>query len=344
MRIANGGLARVFREVETERFRKSMPWASEREIGATVEHLMHMLDGCGHFAANAVVMPGTNTGPGPSQCIWAQGSGQQFPFEQVKENPNVGSYFVDEFVSWNGTVTSKVGTYGNGWKSYEETSGSIKQVNTLGVGSPTATFQGAGAIELATTSHAQDTVALEAGGGNGGSFAMSGNTKPALYFECRLGLNMASIAGLDTFVGLCEKGGAAAAFLIPVTDATLNQKSQIGFWSTTATPTTIKATYGINGTAAVNVVNGSGSGTWPARVSSKTVFTNLGFVYHPNFTNGRLLQYFQDGVLLGWVVDCSIAAFPTKTVLTPTIILQNDNAAGTASALDVDAIRAGQLY
>ncbi len=337
--MAYGNLVKVRRKIETARLRKAMPWATDREISATVEHLLFHLDLSGHFAANQFNQPApaVDTSRGPSGKIWEAGSGTDFAQSSVMEDPTKGNYLWDDFTSFGGLVASKVGTYASdsgSWKSYEETGGSIVQSNTLGV--PTLATPASGVITMTTDGTANDTVALAAGYDTGGSWMLTGNAMPSLYYETRV--LMTGVTAMDFFVGLIEKGAAAAAFLFTTGDA-LNQKSMIGFNSLTAAPTAVKALYGKNGVAPVNVTNGSFTGLWVA-----STWTKLGFVYHPNFTNGRLLQYFQDGQLLGWVTDCSISAFPTAKALTPAFIIQASAAGLVAGTLSSDWVKAGQIF
>jgi hypothetical protein len=343
--MGHGNLYKVRRKIETERLRKAMPWATDREVNATVEHLLFHLDLSGHFAANDPVLTTltTDTTRGRSAKIWNQGAGQAFPVDSVNNDPGKGVLFFDDFVSFGGTVTSKVGTYAGdkgGWKSYEETGGTIVQSNTLGAPSSTLNANGSGVITMTTDGTANDTVAMEAGYGNGGSFELTGNGMPSLYYEARVAVGPTTFSAMDYFVGLLEKGGSAAAFLFTTGDA-VNQKSFIGFYSLTAAATAIIPAYGKNGVAPVPVTNGS-NGLWVP--GTTPTWTKLGFVYHPNFTNGKLLQYFQDGVLKGWVVDCSVTAFPTTKVLTPCFILQAAAAGLVAGTLSIDWVAAGQCY
>jgi hypothetical protein len=339
----HGNLVRTRRKVETERLRKAMPWATEREVQATVEHLLFHLDLSGHFAANDPAYSGlaTDTTRGRSAKIWAQGSGSAFPVDSVNNDPTKGVLWWEDFGSFGGTVTTKVGTYAGdkgGWKSYEETGGTIVQSNTLGA--PSASVPATGVVTMATDGTANDPVAMEAGYGNGGSFELTGNGMPSLYFEARVAVGPTVMTAMDYFVGLLEKGGAAASFFFSNADA-VNQKSFIGFYSLTAAVTAVIPAYGKNGVAPVAITNGS-NGLWTPGTTPS--WTKLGFVYHPNFTNGRLLQYYQDGVLKGWVTDCSVSAFPTTKVLTPCFILQASAAGLVAGTLSIDWVGVGQCY
>ncbi len=270
-------------------------------------------------------------GRGPSRNIWGQ-----FNVANIRMDPSLGQVEFDDFSSFGGTVTTKVGTYasctGGGYKSYEETSGTLRQLTYAPVNTTIPNQQRFGVIELATTSSTSNTVAMEAGYGIAGSMAITGNVLPRVAFEARVAINKTAVTGLDTFIGLCETGGATNQFLISSSDA-MNQKTQIGFYSLTAAPTTIVATYGKNGSAAV-VPTQITAGAYVAPVSSVTQFTKLGFVYDPSLS--PYLRYYQDGVLMATVADCSASTFPTGLVVTPLIYLQSDASAAAVVKFDMD--------
>lgn len=282
-----------------------------------------------HYAANAIFYTGANTQRGPSPIIW-----QKFPRGEVHEDPSKGFDLFDDFKTFGGTVTSNVGTYASeagGYKSYEVTSGSVKQLN---VGPTNAAVVG-GAIRLLTVSStANACTALESGYGNGGVFQVNGNVRPKLFFEARV--KVGAITGSDYFIGLMEKGIAGNNFGITTGDA-IGSKNLIGFWTLTAAGSTINAGWRANGQAAQSK---STTGVYVANT-----YTKLGFVYDPEDTTS-ILKFYQDGVLLNAtaVTDVTAATFPNATPLAMGAIAQNDATGTLATNLDIDWWRAGQLY
>ncbi len=293
---------------------------------------------------------GQNQDRGLSPVIW-----DNFKLNEMRHNPSIGSWFFDDFLNVKGTVTSNVGTYASvgGYKSYETTSGTLTQGNTFlpGQGGTKAN----GVLEFLTTAAADSQIAIEAGDGNGGSWALTGNVYPKLAFECRIYVNMTTVQNLNLFFGLAEKGLAvvvgSGSIFTAATPAVRNTKSQIGFYTLSADPTLIMPTFckngqavqGITSVSAVNTAVGmtagfnSGIGT----LVSKT-WTKLGLIYDPFPHDGKfppgLLQFYQDGKLLGWVTDCSVATFPTATVLTPLLNVGSNHAGTSAITVDVDWI------
>ncbi len=267
---------------------------------------------------------------GLSRSIWGN-----FPIANIQEDAGYGSFYFDDFLNFGGTVTSNVGTYGPGYKSREDSSSTIKQLSTLG----TLATPAEGVIELATTAATSINTCLEAGYGNAGSMGLTGNVLPMFCWEARVQINLATVAGFDAFIGLGEKGLAvtAGASSIFATADTLNQKSVLGFWSLTAAPTVINAGYGKNGSAAT-IPTVSTAAAWKAQT-----WTKLGIVYDPRQPQ-PVLKFYQDGVMVSSVNDCTVSAFPTGVVLTPYLDIQSDAATSAIVKLDADWHAWGHYY
>ncbi len=262
----------------------------------------------------------------------------QFAVGNIREDRSLGGFMIDDFMNWNGIVASNRGNYATesgSWRSFESTSGTLLQVNTI-ASNATLSQQTVGAIEFLTTAATSNTVAMEGGGGVGGSWGITGNNAPQLAFECRVAISKTAVTGLDTFIGMAAPGAAVtmgASSIIGTAD-TINQKSYIGFWSLTAAPTVINAGYGKVSTAGV-IPTVATAGVWAAPVSSVPQFTKLGWVYDQR-QPVPLLKFYQDGTLISVVNDCSVAAFPTGLTLVPLLAIFSDASAAAAVKMQVD--------
>lgn len=330
-RQLQGGFGSRFRNMTDDQFRAKVQ--PERFAGNTEQ----FIGGLG--------VTGVNTDRGPSPIIWAN-----FPSSEIRENPNKGTSFWDDFTCFGGLVTSNVGNYSSeagSYRTFETTSATLKMSNTSLPTNPAPSIGVIEAVTPATTANA--SVSIQAGGvgatmtttaSGGGAFGLTGNVLPSIYFEARCYLNITTLTLFDFFVGLAEVGNAVVVgtgSLINASDSIItNQKSYIGFHSLTAAPTAINASYGKAGVNGVKVANGLGTGTWAAQT-----WTKLGFAYEPNDKDGRLLKYYQDGNLLGWVTDCSVAAFPTAKTMTPFAVIQNDTTGTNATKLQMDWWKVG---
>jgi len=126
---------------------------------------------------------------------------------------NVGYGLTDTFVNAGGVVDTNVGGWG-GWKTYEDTGGSIL---------PDATGLG---IELTTDGTDNDEVWMQAGYSVGGPFKISdANPKPLIFCAS---FKVSALSAHGVFIGLAEPGLAAAN---TIADAgTLADKEFIGFF------------------------------------------------------------------------------------------------------------------
>ena len=277
-----------------------------------------------------------NQDRGLSPVIW-----DNFKLNEMRHNPSIGSWWFDDYLHMNQTTASnviKAQTGAGSYIGYITTSNTLHMSNAFLPGDKT---KANGVIEFTTTAAANSVVSIEAGDGNGGAWGITGNNYPKLAYECRVYLNQTLVTNYNLFFGLAEKGlgvivGTGSIFQTS-TPNTLNQKSMIGFYVASAAPANILPVYGKNGSAPVSPVNGVNAGV--GTLKSKA-WTKLGFIYdpfpHDAFSPPGLLKFYQDGVLLGWVTDCSVAAFPTATLLTPLVNVAANNA-GTATVIfDLD--------
>lgn len=239
----------------------------------------------------------------------------------------LGYVNADEFLSFGGTVTSNVGSYasqGGAYKSFETTSCAISQLDTVA----------GGAITLLSNGADNDTIVLERGSGNGGSFLYTAGTGKRLYYETRIRPNAAwdVSAAKDLFVGLITKGmSAAATTLFSNTAGTMTGAgvNAIGFTllnSGSALKTCLqKGAVVRTPVAAATLV----AGTW-----NKVGF----YVNHEDPT--YQLRYFVNNVQVDAVADTN-TAFPTALQLVEAFALKLQ-ASDAGSGLDLDWYRAAQ--
>ena len=261
----------------------------------------------------------TNLGPTPS--IWAD-----CPVLELIENPAKGIYMMEDFMGWNGTVTSNVGTYfgdAGGYKSFEDTSQTLLQLT----GFPTGVLR----ATMAATDNVEVGLEWGAGVATTGAFKFTTGTGPKLWFEARFRISVISNT-YNLFVGLAQSALAVTDGLFTDSDAA-NNVSKIGFDVLAAAGDTLRAVHGDSAAAAVNV------GTAQTLVAA--TWYKVGFIADPNGRAGKKVRWFIDGVEVQSITDSSISTFPSGDQLTPLFVVKQSGT--VAKNLDIDFIRCAQL-
>lgn len=237
-----------------------------------------------------------NNDDGPSPIIWAD-----CPTLEIIYDPGFGVHFYDNFQDFNGTVTSNVGTYGK-YKSYEDTGGTIKKLDTQ-----------LSELEIATDGSDDDEMWLELGDGNGGLVKITKGDGKKVWFEARFKFDdITNSSGL--FVGLAEAGLAA---IDTIADATMDlaSKDYIGFRVEDGTQAGLDAVHRKNGAAEQVVKDG-------AHTLVVDTYVKAGF----KFDGSNLLTYYINGVSVGTVeIDDSTFTVDGE-VLTPLVGFKNGTA------------------
>ncbi len=283
-------LLKLQRDVEFQRLRRAMPWASDRQVRTRLET---MIGRRAHYAGVGVAyasagISSERTRMGRSNCVWNRGGAQSFPFLRMIEANQYGSAMFTDFVTFNGTaVASNIGNYwfdGGGFTSFEDTSSSIACLSTdfplstiAGSTYPPAVGLQFGAIELATVATINKGVTVQFGGGangasNKGMFAVpanvivttpSANQLPKLFFEARV--RFPQNTSMTAVIGMATPGKTAAANGIIASGSALAANNAIGFAVVNltstgflgATPGAIQPFYGSVG-GAFTVANQTG--------------------------------------------------------------------------------------
>jgi hypothetical protein len=331
-------LSKLQREIERERLRRAMPWASDRQIKNRLDTLIGRR---AHYAATAVGYASAGIATerarmGRSDCVW-----KNFPWLRMIESNRYGGAVFTDFVTFNGTaVASNVGNYwfdGGGFTTWEDTSGSVATLATdfplstiTNSTYPPATGLAFGAIELATVATINKGITAQFGGGangasNHGMFAVPPNVivtspstgqLPKLYFEARV--RFPQNANLTMVLGLATPGKTASANGIIASGSALAANNAIGFAITSLASTgfatsltAIQPFYGSSG-GAFTVANQTGfvgsvggipsTASYIGATQSPVVAGVLTDWTKLGFvfdpSQPTALQYFQDGVLL----------------------------------------------
>lgn len=230
----------------------------------------------------------------------------------------------DDFVSFYGTVTSKVGDYSGGYKSYEETGGTITQVAT----------ETGGVIAITSDGTKNDDMAIAAGGATGvfGAISDTGGSDFMTAFECRFKVSAVTDDMGAIFVGLTEEGLAAAASMTDNTGV-MADKDYIGFCS-------VHKNGGADGTnAALNFQYRKSGAAAQTKISAlQTMVANtwykVGFLYNPAEVASKRIKVFLDNTEQGtYVTAANIAAatFPDGEEMTFSAITHQGGATGAHS-------------
>jgi len=257
---------------------------------------------------------------GLSPRLWSRVTGTVMASDGDKRLVLAG----DDFGSFFGTVASKVGDYSGGYKSYEETGGTITQ---------RPTYKG-GVIAITSDGTDNDDMALAAGGATGVLGAISDTAADAhlTAFECRFSVSAVTDDMGALFVGLTEEGLAAAASMTDNTGV-MADKDYIGFCTvhtnggTTGTNAILKAQYKKSGQTAQTPI---------AALQTLVADTwyKVGFVYDPAAPPAkRITFYLNNAEQATYVTATNIAAatFPDAEELTFSALTHQGGATGAWS-------------
>lgn len=262
-----------------------------------------------------------NGGRGPSGGLWGN-----VPFEESLIDPNVGYCFWDDFVGFNGLLTSTTGDYtsAGGYSAYQDSSNTITQLAT----------EVGGVVSIATDTTDNDESWLQLGGATAvfGKLAATGGKK--LVYETRI--RISTIASRNFFVGLAEEGFAAAD---AITDAgaMVTTKDFIGFRSLEGDANGLDTVYQKGSQTTVVVKD-------DAQTLVAATWYKVGFIYDPNYYNeAKRIRFFIDGVEQADGVNSSAfddATFPGDEEMSPVWGVKNGTT--TATVLDIDWVRIWQ--
>lgn len=265
------------------------------------------------LSANALftVHQGQSGGRGLSPRLWNKVMGQGMSPDGFSNWYGVS----DDFNSFGGTVSSNVGTYSGGFKSYEDTGCSIAQHASLA----------GGAITITTSSTDNHEVDIQTGYGAGCPFVIASSSGRKLIYETRFRLG--SVTAQNYFFGLAGTGSAAADALI--TDAgAMASASYIGFAVLEGAATSLKFVYAKAGGAMQTVL------TYGTAMAAST-WVKAGFVFDPLAPASKRISVYVDNVEQSSYVtstNISAATFPESVYLAPAAATKN----GAASAKTVD--------
>jgi len=254
-------------------------------------------------------------GRGLSPRIWARVAGQSLSPDGLTN----GFLWQEDFLSFGGTVTTNVGTYSGGFKSYEDTGGSIAQI----VGIP------GGAIKITTDGTDNDEMWMQTGysAGTMVSITDTAGSEKLVAFEARVRFTQVGNT-YNAFIGLSEEGLAAAD---TVTDAgALASKDLIGFAVLEADGDALSFVYRKAGAAVQTVLT--------TAIAADTWY-DIGFIYDPKEVPSKRIKIFIDNVEQStYVTATNIAAatFPDGESLAVLAGVKNGSAA--ASRIDIDRL------
>lgn len=281
---------------------------------------------------------GQGSGRGLSPRLWSRVNSQI-----VNPDGMDGAVFAgDDFTSFGGSVTSNVGTYSGGYKSYEDTGGSIAQ---LAAGPTADPWCRGGVIQLATDTTDNDEVWLQSGYSTGTLGAISAGdgtagtvegpeTKKLTIFEARFRLTQIGNT-YNFFIGLAEEGLAAADTIAddPSTNY-IADKDHIGFLVNEGNGDNLMFVYNKAGaratnqtTIAISALSALVADTW----------YKVGFVYDPKADTSERLKVYLDNVENGTrltAANITADTFPSGEELAFLCGIKNQTT--TATKADVD--------
>ena len=236
-----------------------------------------------------------------------------------------GYCYHDDFIAFNGTVTTNVGTYSNGWYSFEDTGGSIANL----------TSEVGGVIRLATDNSDNDDVTLNLGGVVGANFKIASSGGKKLCMEARVRLQ--EVATRNFIFALGEEALAVTDGLVTDSDA-LTSKDFIGFHSLSGDATAIDTFYRKAGQTAATVQD-------DVHTITADGWVKLGLVFDPSYRDvSKAIRYYVDGVEQTSGVARSVlddATFPDGEELVPYFNIKNGTT--TITRVDIDWFRILQL-
>lgn len=254
------------------------------------------------------------SGVEPSGSIWGN-----VPFAESLIDPSIGYGVHENFLGFNGLLTSTTGDYsgtGGPYYSYQDSGNTILQIAT----------EVGGVVRITTDTTDNDESWLQFGGVAGvvGKLASSGGKK--LCYETRFRVD--TITSRNVFIGLAEEGFAAAD---AITDAgaMVTTKDFIGFRSLEGDANGLDTVYQ-KASQTTGVVKDD------AQTLVASTWYKIGFIFDPNYYNtNKAIRFFIDGVELADGVAQSVlddATFPDGEELSPVWGVKN----GTTAAINLD--------
>lgn len=281
-------------------------------------------------ASNPVTAPvatykGDQSGRGLSPGLWGNvNAGMR------SGDPSAGIFLMEDFLGFNGKVTSNVGHYtgqAGGYYSYEDSAQSILQL---------ATERG-GVIRLLTTTTDNLENSLQFGGATSvlGSLSDAAGARLLTIFEARIRTSVVLDSKAGLFIGLAQEGVAVNSFMAD-TGSVLADKDLIGFWRDEADGDQMDTVYQ---KTSGGVVELEADALDTALVAA--AWTKLGLVYDPHHPDGARVSFFQNGLKLGTELELTAgdpdtfpATFPDGEELSPVFAIKN--ATNVAHSLDID--------
>ena len=260
---------------------------------------------------------GDTTGNGPSPALWNRAD-----VIEALAHPDRAYHAFDDFVSFNGLLTTTVGDYtgqAGGYYSYQDASNTITQIAT----------EVGGVISIATDATDNDESWLQLGGSTGVFGKIASTAGKLLIFEARF--RISTIASRNMFIGLAEEGFAVAD---AITDAgaMVTSKDFIGFRSLEGDANGLDTVYQ-KASQTTGVVKDD------AKTLVASTWYKVGFVFDPNRVSDAI-RFYIDGVKQPDVVASSVlddATFPDGEEMT--FVAGVKNGTTTATVLDLDWFR-----
>lgn len=211
----------------------------------------------------------------------------------IPSGGNSVKYAGDDFLNAGGAVATNVGGW-SGYKTYEDTGGSILQLAT----------SADGVLRFSTAATDNNECWLQSGysAGTLGVISDTAGSDKMLAFECRIAVGQIS-DDYNVFVGLGEEALAAAN---TITDAgALADKDLIGFNVLEADGDALKFVWRKAGQAVQTLAT--------VQVPVAATFYNLGFIYDPTAPSSRRITVYVDNVeqtTYGTAANIAAATFP----------------------------------
>ena len=253
-------------------------------------------------------------GAEPSGSIWGN-----VPFLESLIDPGIGYGVHDEFLGFNGLLTTTVGDYtgqAGGYYSYQDSGNTILQLAT----------ETTGVIRITTDTTDNDESWLQYGGAASVMATLAASAGKKLCYETRV--RMDTITTRNIFFGLAEEGFAVAD---AITDAgaMVTTKDFIGFRSLEGDANGLDTVYQKASQTTVVVDD-------DAQTLVASTWYKLGFIYDPNYYNtAKVIRFFIDGVEQADGVALSAlddATFPGGEEMSPVWGVKN----GTTAAINFD--------
>jgi hypothetical protein len=210
---------------------------------------------------------------GHSGAIWGD-----CPFLEILNDPSVGYYWFDDFISDCATATTVANEHG--YPVYE---GDCTITSSSGAG---------GALALFGTTDNEEA-ALQVGGVNSSIFVIpaASSTGKKLWFECRIKKSAITNSLGGFFVGLVGENAAAADFIADA-GADFADVDLLGFWGDETDDSLGSHVHVVTqktGAAFDTIID------TVATLEADT-YVKLGFVYDPKAPSHKRIKFFVDGV------------------------------------------------